>query len=377
MNIAKNPLKILLVLENAGAGSGRHVLNLTEGLLRRGHFVTILYSPSRVETWFTKTITALPGLITSQIDMVRGPSLYDIKSLIEIHRYLVRHGPFDIIHGHSSKGGALARLAAIGIGCRRIYTPHAFFTMDPALTLAKRSFYRILEIILSKCSDAIICVSQYEYDHGMALGLGSDLLRVVNNGLSPLSSPDRNTARLKLGLAPEDICIGFVGRLVHQKAVERLVECFSRIHLEAPGARLAIIGSSQEEDAYREMAHRFQVSDKIIWAGQANGPSLMAGFDIFALPSRYEAFPYVLLEAGMRRLPIITMRVGGVDEIVQHGVNGYIVPQGNLNVFAARLLELCKNDVIRRSMGYNSSEIVEKFSVDRMVEETLKIYRND
>ena len=103
----------------------------------------------------------------------------------------------------------------------------------------------------------------------------------------------------------------------------------------------------------------------------------MAGFDLFALPSAYEGFPYVLLEALARGLPIVTTLVGGARAAVRDGRNGVIVPQGRIDALAAALARLSGDPALRQAMSAESRRISLDFTADRMLDRTLAVYRGD
>ena len=124
-------LKILLVLEAAGAGVGRHVVDLVAGLLARGHAVDVVYSPARAEASFVAQLEALQGALTvRELPMQRSVGIRDLAAARGLRRLIRAGGPYDVVHAHSSKAGALLRLAAIGLPARRFYTPHAFITLE-------------------------------------------------------------------------------------------------------------------------------------------------------------------------------------------------------------------------------------------------------
>jgi glycosyltransferase involved in cell wall biosynthesis len=366
-------VRILLVLENAGAGSGRHVIDLAAGLLRRGHAVTLIYSAGRCEPWFEDAAGSLPGLERAQVGMVRGPHPSDLRSCLEIRRHIARRGPFDVIHGHSSKGGALARLAGAGTTSAVVYTPHAFYTLDPQLGALRRAWYATLERLLARRSDAIICVSAAERAHALALGMPERLLFEVHNRIGPLPPPNRERARAAMGLRDGEVCIGFVGRLAPQKGLDRLLRAFADVAATQGEARLAIAGSGPQEQPLRQLVRGHGLEGRVLFLGQTDGPAVMAGFDVFALASRYEAFPYVLLEAAQRGLPIVTTLVGGAREIVQEGVNGYVLAQEDGAGLAQRLRELCRDPARRAAMG-RAGQAALGAGVDEMVDQTLAVY---
>src|SRR4029079_12057804 len=147
----------------------------------------------------------------------------DVRRLIAVIR---THGPFDLIHGHSSKGGALARLAARWLGIPSIYTPHAFVTLDPTLPRWKRALYGRIERWLAQHSAGVIAVSEDEAAHARALGIDARMVHVVHNGLATIDFLPREQARSQLRLSPDDFVIGFIGRLAAQKAPDVLIDAF-------------------------------------------------------------------------------------------------------------------------------------------------------
>lgn len=367
-------LQILFVIETGGAGSGRHVIDLASALARDGHRIGIIYSTLRSEPWFESEIGKLDNVDTYCLPMHREPHRSDFRMVREIRNIIREEGPFDIVHGHSSKAGALCRLAAIGTGCKTVYTPHAFVTMNYCLPRLKRLFYQLIELTLAPLADAIICVSSAEFDHAKSQGIASKRLRVVPNGLRPLAHADRISVREELGLKPEHIVVGFVGRLDPQKAVNILISAFSIIAKEVSEARLLIVGQGQDEGALRQLAESEGAAERIIWAGPANGARMMVAFDIFAMSSIYEAFPYVLIEAAFRALPIISTDVGGTKELVLDNYNGRVVSRGDVSGLADALLELVTEGSVRASMSAASLALAESFTVEKMVANTLDVY---
>ena len=110
----RTPFRVLMVVESSAGGTGRHVMDLSEGLLARGCEVHMVYSPQRMDSTFRDRLSNLQALRHTALPMQRSIHPSEFAALLAIRRYLHSFGPFDIIHGHSSKGGALARLAALG-----------------------------------------------------------------------------------------------------------------------------------------------------------------------------------------------------------------------------------------------------------------------
>jgi glycosyltransferase involved in cell wall biosynthesis len=369
----RDRVHVMMVLETGGGGAARHVVDLTRGLIDRGYCVTLAYSAKRAEPLFLEEIHSMPDLQCVRIEMTRDVSVMDLQAARAIRAYMLQFGPFQVVHGHSSKGGALSRLAAIGTATARVYTPHAFVTLNPSLDRARRAIYSRAELALSHLADAIICVSREELDHAVSLGIDPARLYLVPNGVDPLPATDRSVVRRRLGLEDGQVCIGFVGRLIAQKAVDRLVQAFALVHRRVPSTRLALVGTGSEESALRDLSARLNVSDVTIWLGNAHGRALMAGFDLLALPSVYEGAPYVLLEAAQRGLPIVTTNVGGADQIVADGVTGFLVPRDDTTKFAQSLLRLCSDAALRARMTAAAGSGRPR-TAQQMIDETLEVY---
>lgn len=368
-------LNILLVIETGGAGSGRHVVDLATKFSEKGHHVSVIYSALRAESWFEEALSTLPLVTVYRQAMRRAPHVSDVSSVRNIRKILRSKGPFDIIHGHSSKAGALSRLAALGTGCRAVYTPHAFATMNQESPAVMRYIYGRVEKWLSSITDALICVSSAEFDHAVELGLRSNCLRTIPNGARPLPAADRTTVRSELGLDSDEVAIGFVGRLEPQKAVDDLISAFAILARARSNVRLVIIGDGNCEPSLRQHAISSGVSDQIIWTGPLDGARAMAGLDIFALSSIYEGFPYVLIEAAFRGLPIVATAVGGTSELVHDGVNGRVVGINDVAAFGAALQNLVEDTELRERMARASLQMSEQFTAEKMAERTLEMYQ--
>ena len=123
-------MRIAHILEATTGGAARHVVDLSAQLIENGHAVSLIYSPLRADSSFEAEIASLAYEHLVRLPMRRAVGPWDILAARSLRLVLNNLGPFDVIHGHSSKAGALARLAAPQ-GQARIYTPHAFRTMDP------------------------------------------------------------------------------------------------------------------------------------------------------------------------------------------------------------------------------------------------------
>jgi glycosyltransferase involved in cell wall biosynthesis len=367
----KNPRRVALVLETSGGGSGRHVLDLARGLNECDHAVTVIYSPVRAEPSFVESLNQIDGIRVVELQMYRTVGFHDWESLRSLEQCLKTFGPFEIIHGHSSKAGALVRLLPKSVPGTRLYTPHAFRTMDPNLGGLARLIYGGIERLLAQNSAHTIAVSQREREHALSLGFPPSAVTVIINGVTPRPTLSRLTARSEMSLQAGEVAVGFVGRLTEQKDPLRFIEAFRLAANECPGLVGVVIGDGQ----LRSVAQAAAEAAPIRFLGWRDGPALMAGLDIFCMTSRYEAMPYTLLEAIMAGVPVVTSDVGGVKEAVVDGETGAVLPlAANAANFAEKIILIAKSDSERQRMSDNSRALARKRTVETMVGATVNLY---
>ncbi len=375
-------MKILTVIETGGGGSGRHILDLVTGLVASGHEIHIVYSPLRAEAAFEAKLLALSGVTVVSMDIRKAVGMHDLSVLLELRRYIRDHGPFDIVHGHSSKGGALGRLAATGTAAARLYTPHGLYTLNPVLMPVKKKVYGMIEALLARTiSDGVIAVSAEEFDHALALGIPAQKMYLVGNGVDRRDTAElattRREVRARLGV-PDDLpVVGFVGRFCTAKAAERFVELARRIRDAGQDARFILLGSGRTAGDINSMISAYGLDDYLQVFPNESGEAFMPAFDIYTLTSRYEAMPYVLLEALAAGRPIVATDVGGSRTAVDDGGNGFVVPQqDDVSEMAAKVSLLLTDRALRQKMGHASFRKAQDFSLDSMVQGTTGVYES-
>jgi glycosyltransferase involved in cell wall biosynthesis len=368
-------LRVLMIVESSAGGTGRHVLDLCDGLIAAGCDVHLVHSCRRIDQMFIDRLAAVDGLRCLSLPIRTSPHPADIGVLRAIRRYARQHGPFDIVHGHSSKGGALARLAALGTPAAAFYTLHGLIMMDDGLSRVKRAFYLAIELGLSLRTKRIIAVSPEEARAAVRMGLGRSRVMTIPNGIDELELTPRGIARRMMRVDDGDVVIGFVGRLVEQKSPHVLIEAFARAAGRSPRARLVIVGAGPLESSLRQLAFNMGVVDRIRWMGEVDARSLFAGFDLFAISSRKEGLPYVVLEAMSAGLAVVATKSSGVEILIEPDVNGSVVPTDDPAAMGEALSRLAADAALRARFGRASRARIKSFSVDAMVRGTLEAYR--
>lgn len=375
-NKGPRPMRLMEVLEPSGGGSGRHFLDLCQGMQARGHVVHAVYSPVRADRRFIEELVSLGLAGMHAVTMERVPGPTDFAAWWRLRAVMRRAGPFDIIHGHSSKAGALSRIRLPGRHVPRVYTPHAFRTMDPGLSLVSRKVYGSIEKLLARAfTDRLICVSADEYAHARALGMPRDRLSIVVNGVDTPPSDTRDAIRAGLGIPHDALVFGFVGRLTHQKAPERLIAAFALAADQLPNARLMMIGNGEMQGVIRRQIEACPHAPRIHLTNDFTGPQAMAALDVLVVPSRYEAMSYAMLEAAAAGKPLILSNVGGASTVLKHGENGLLVANDDdPEHLSAAMLALSLPERLARHAAAAHARSCD-YGLERMIGETEAIYR--
>ena len=365
-------MRICHVIESAGGGSGQVVLDLLRIGAAAGDDLTIIYSPVRAEPYFVSELELLRGHIRIYtLPMRRELGVHDAWHALRLALLLRQAGPFDIINSHSSKAGALARIAGIFGTSAQVYTPHAFITLAPSGS----KFYALAERVLSHLCAAIICVTQQEMSHARdVLHIATSKLHVVHNGARLNYAANRAKARERLGYGVDEFVVGFVGRLVEQKNPLRLVEVFAQAALHLPQLRLVIVGEGPLQGAILQALEEKNLEKRAHLVMSQNARSLMPGFDCLLCSSDYEGFGLVIVEALAAGVPVISTPVGiAAEDII---VKNMLISKDFSALTLARLLvELVTMDKDKRvKLSQIAPQIVRHLSIENMAAATKNVY---
>jgi glycosyltransferase involved in cell wall biosynthesis len=371
------PIRILELFEPPDGGVAEHVRLLSEGLIERGHEVTVGGRPDAAPRAALETA----GIRYAALPLAGPvPDRSDLRALRSIGA-LLRGGAFEVVHAHGQKAGLLGRVAARRHGIPAVYTPHAFVYRTQALRPrpSARLRYRVglgLERALGPGTAAITAVAEEERAAALADRIaGPDRVLVVHPGVSVDSTlppdPELESFRDATPL------LGLVAGLREQKGISTLLDALERLARDGRALRFAIVGNGPLRD---EVERRVR-------SGPLSGSTLVAPYrgrvepylrtlDVFVLPSLWEGLPMAVLEAMAMGLPVVASAVNGTPEAVEDGVTGYLVPPGDPVRLAERLEAIAADDAAREAMGRAAREVARsRFGVDRMVTELEAVYR--
>jgi glycosyltransferase involved in cell wall biosynthesis len=145
---------------------------------------------------------------------------------------------------------------------------------------------------------------------------------------------------------------------------------------DVPDATLVVVGDGGERQALQALARELDIDARVVWAGWAGDPrAWLPAFDIWVLPSRFEAFPLALLEALLAESAVVATDVGSVAEVVRDGETGLLVPPEDPAALAAAMRQLLGQEELRRRLGAEGRRLVlERFTADRMARSFRALY---
>jgi sugar transferase (PEP-CTERM/EpsH1 system associated) len=216
------------------------------------------------------------------------------------------------------------------------------------------------------------------------VGVRESKLRPICNGVDASRFiPDervRREAVLPEGFADQDsLLIGSVGRLEPVKDQLTLVRAFSelcRLRPDDSRLRLVLIGDGSLRGRLEELVAQERIQERVWLAGtREDVPRLLAGLDVFVLPSLAEGISNTILEAMACGLPVVATRVGGNEELVREAETGFLVPRADPQAMAAALLKYVDNEAMRAAHGATArSRAEDTFSIARMASRYLEVY---
>lgn len=379
-------LEICHVMECTIGGTRRHIRDLTEGLVRRGHRVTLAASAAR-DPGFLEDLAALDraGVRVVLVPMVREISpRRDLTHLVRLAAVLAG-GRFDVIHTHSSKAGALGRTAALlaAPDAARVHTPHTFaFRFDAAFPAWKRRVFLQVERRLGASTDRMVHVSASERDTAVELGIVEESRAVViENGIDPepfasIEREESESARRHLGVRPHESLIGTVGLLNSAKGHLDLVEAAALLRRRREDVRFVVVGEGELRGEIERRIEERGLSGSFVLTGyRTDVPRLLAAMDVFCLPSLWEGMPYAVLEAMAAGLPCVVTDVDGSRDLVEPGRTGWIVPRRDPEALAAALERvLCDPEAARRMGEEARRRVQSRHTLDRMVDRHAALY---
>jgi L-malate glycosyltransferase len=269
-----------------------------------------------------------------------------------------------VVRAHKYSASLYGRIAAKLAGVPVVITSvHGNYRKD------LRFERKIANKMLSRVTDRIVAMSEsiradiIKYDN-----IDPEKVLVIKNGVDTvLFSPLANAGgiREKLALKDNETVIGFVGRLVPAKGLSYLISAFENVKMELGHVKLLIVGSGHLMEPLKVMVRDKGLSNDIIFLGERTDiPQLLGVMDLFVMPSIAEGLPNALLEAMAAARPVLVTCAGGMGEIIEDGVNGLVVPVGDMASLSGGLRKLVKDSSFAQALGAAARQCIEnKYSI--------------
>jgi glycosyltransferase involved in cell wall biosynthesis len=308
---------------------------------------------------------------------------WDVRILPGLRRYLT-DGGWEVVHTHGMRANLPVRAVLRTI--LRVARPrpalfttiHSDLALDYAHPLKSRA-YVALDRFSAGAVDGFFCVSADLARKLAARGVSRSRIRVVYPGIEPVD-PEA-LGDLSAGSRPDAEVVGTVARLVGVKDIGLLLEAARLLRDQRPGLRVVVVGDGPERAALERQAAAAGLSDVVEFRGEVRPAwSALREFQVYALTSISEGVPLSVLEAMSMGLPVVATAVGGIPEIIDDGVNGYLVPRdedrtATAAALADRLEALLADPEARARMGAAARRrATEEFSTTTAARETLRFY---
>src|SRR5678816_941444 len=296
----------------------------------------------------------------------------DLKAARKLATLLKRHKP-EILHLHfTGFYGLFPWLATLRSVKQVFFTDHssrpANYTPRRA-PLWKRALVRLINYPIAR----VVCVSKYGCHCMKTLDLlDGDRYELVYNGVD-LTRVEPNPARgiefrRRFGIPDSRNVIAQISWIIPEKGIPDLLEVAKVVFARDQNAHFIIVGEGPYREQYMKQTREMGLSDNVTWTGLIMDPfgeGVFDAADIVCQFSRWEElFGWMIAEAMAYKKPIVATRVGGIPELVEDGVTGFLVERGDRDAAASKLGQLASDPELRRRMGQAGKEIVsERFDL--------------
>jgi len=352
---------VLQIVGNAIVGGmENYVVRLVERLPRERYGISVL---APFESPFTDRLREFGAdvFITQVTDEPSWQS-------IQLASALIQSRAVDVIQSHLPNAHVLAALAGRLTGRPVLATVHG-----RAMTTLDIEVQRLAGTHL-----AVVCRQSFF----QALGVGIDprLVHFVPNGVDverfrPQHSRS-GALRTRFAIDADAPLVGFIGRLSAEKGPDLFLRAALSIRAQRPDAHFMLVGEGAMLKQLQVFASRFGIADAVHFAGsQDDMPAVFNELDVVVSSSLSEAMPLAVMEAMASGVPVVACKVGGIPDLVEHGVTGWLAPEGDYDELATRVVDLIVDDALRAAVGKAArARAVGRFALEQSVDATARLF---
>ncbi|HWB12360.1 MAG TPA: glycosyltransferase [Pirellulales bacterium] len=306
------------------------------------------------------------------VTVIGKPLKIDPAAFLRLKRHVTSLRP-DLVHTWLFAANSYGRAAALAAGVRRIVAAER--CVDPWKVWHELAIDRWL----ARRTDRIVVNSSGVRDFYVRHGLPDEKFVVIPNGISapPPSDLSRDELLAELGLPNNARLIGAVGRLWPQKRIKDLIWAADLLKVIRDDVHLLIVGDGPHRRRLEQFRRQVRIEDKVHFLGhRGDVPRLMPHFDLLWLASEYEGLPNAVMEAMIAGVPVVATDISGNRDLVVPGETGYLVPVGDRAALARQANKLLDDAELAKRLGEAARRrVLAEFSVERMVEAHVKLYR--
>jgi glycosyltransferase involved in cell wall biosynthesis len=362
-------MKILFCINKLGSGSGlggaeRLIVDDINEMNRLGYSVRLL--TLRNESKFS--IAEEVELPKQYWQTINFSGFFNVTDWIKVYKYFKKEKP-DIVFSHLWFSNTIIRIVCKIVGVKNVFS----FEHNVYETVKSNKHY-FVDRLLQQWSKKIIAVSSAVKISLIKNGIRQEKIIVINNGinLSKYTYGASGKLREELGIGDSTIVFLTIGRLIHQKGIDILLQAFAKIPKESV---LVIVGQGTDELSLKKLAVELGIDKRVYFLGIRHDiPNVLSMCDVFVLASRYEGLGIVVLEAMASKKPIIISDFEAGKDMIDSGINGLVVKKEGVDDLTQAMERLTKDSLLRVKLGEMAYYKVQNFSIENHVNKLMSLW---
>lgn len=370
-------MKIIHFISGGDTGGAKtHVLTLLDNLRKLNIEVELLCI---MEGIFTQEAQELGIPVT----IIPQSKRYDLSVNRKICDFINKSG-CDLVHCHGARANYIYLFIKNKVKVPMITTLHSDYKLDFKDNRRKQMVYTPINSFALRKFEHILCVTNAFKNMLIQRGFKREKIDVIYNGIDfkeelEVLDKEKFFDRLHLEYNPRKKYVGIAARLFAVKGVDVFLKACNVIAKRCENIDFIVFGDGEMWESCEKFIEENGLKERVFMIGQIMNSVVMNSFysyiDVNTLSSYSESFPYALLEGARMKRATVATRVGGIPEMIEDGVSGYLVESGDYNMLAEKIEELCKDDGKREDMGQKFYErALNNFSVEAMASTHIKIY---
>ena len=309
--MSREPLRILHITRAPVGGIFRHILDVANEQIERGHHVGIVTdSMTGGDRGESALADMAPGLKLGvhRIPIHREPHPSDFFAWLKLQK-LMRRLNADVLHGHGAKGGLFVRMPPSQTKAIRVYTPHGGSLHYPVDTLKGAIFAKVERAMMDRTELFLFESAFARNTYVQKVGTPDSLVRCVFNGV--------NAGEFEqVSVANDATDLVYVGEFRHIKGADLLIDAVARLRAAGRNLTLTLAGDGEETEALKAQIARLDLEASVRFIGHVQARYGFSKGHLLVVPSRGDSMPYVVIEAAAAGIPMIAANVGGIPEVL-------------------------------------------------------------